>query len=293
MIVLLILSALVLIRLHRYRRNFTTLLANNNTNRSRFVRLFSICILWLMISIPLQIYVITQQASTPHTPFNWDLVHDPEAWQNIRMIPSNGSIAYTRYIWLVSAFMVFVFFGFGRDATKMYAKGLCAIGLDKCLPILKDDPVPARSTSHSGTINSVSSKAKMLLTRKSSSPTSSVKSWATDSRSSKVTASSMAEPLSPKANHLATVQEGYQMPTTPEPATGAFTSRLPGWLGGRRNVTSDVEKNSPATFKQSGWQRLTSPFRPAVANSDLDVPMNNIMRTQDVTVQSTAANGRI
>lgn len=133
----------------------------------------------------------------------------------------------------------------------------------------------------------------MLFTRKSSSPTSSIKSWATDSRSSKVTASSMAEPLSPKVKHLATVQEGYQMQTTPEPSAGAFTSRLPEWLGGRRNVTSDVEKTSPATFMQSGWQRLTSPFRPVITNRDEAVPMNTIMRTQDVTVQSTAANGRI
>lgn len=286
--VLMIWSALVLIRLHRYRRNFTTFLANNNTNKSRFVRLFSICILWLMISIPLQIFIVIQQAATPHTPFNWDLVHDPVVWQSIDLMRSNGRIAYTRYIWLAGAFAVFVFFGFGRDATKMYAKGLRAIRLDKCLPFLKDERLPARSTSHSGTINSVSSKARLLFGRKSSSPSQSTKSWATESRSSKATVSSMAEPLSPKAHHLATVQEGYGTPAFPEPAAGAFTSRLPAWLGGRRNVAADVEKN-----QQSALQRLTSPFRPANANRGQIVPMNNIMRTQDITVQSTVARDMV
>jgi hypothetical protein len=249
-----------------------------------------------MISIPLQIYVISQQAFTPHTPFNWALIHDPEAWKVIEPLPSDGRIAYTRYIWLVSAFMVFVFFGFGRDASRMYAKGLREIGLDKCFPCLRNHRLPVRNTSQSGTINSASSKAKLLFGRKSSSASPSVKSWATDSRSSKATASSMAEPLSPRTlKNLETVQESYRAPTAPAPAVGAFQSRAPGWLTTRDGVVADIEKNLPATPKQSksGFHRLTSPFWSATASNDSAVPMNNIMRTQEVVVQTSLARDRV
>lgn len=267
------------------------LLANNNTNKSRFTRLFAICISWLLISIPLQIFFIKQAADVPHVPFDWALVHDPDFWAQIDKKPSHGSVIYTRYVWLVSAFMVFVFFGFGRDAGRMYARGLRAVGLGNCLPFLKTDQTPVRSTSQSGTVNSVSSKARLMFGRKSSS----MKSWASDSRSSKATSSSMAEPLSPKtAKHLETVQESFRVPKMPAPAASAFTSRLPAWFGRGRNAASDdLEKSLLATPKHTGLHRLTSPFRPVLASRQPAVPMNNIMRTQDVTVQSSAAVDRV
>lgn len=236
-------------------------------------------------------YLIKKAASVAHVPFDWALVHDPDVWGKIEKSPSNGSVIYTRYVWLLSAFMVFVFFGFGRDAGKMYARGLRAVGLGGCLPFHKvDHQIPVRSTSQSGTINSVGSKARLMFGRKSSS----VKSWGTDSGSSKAT-SSMAEPLSPKtAKHLETVQESFRGPTTPAPVAGAITSRLPTWFGGRRNVASDdLEKALPATPKHAGFHRLTSPFRPVVMSREPAVPMNNIMRTQDITVQSVAVADRV
>jgi hypothetical protein len=237
-------------------------------------------------------YLIKKAASVAHVPFDWALVHDPDVWGKIEKSPSNGSVIYTRYVWLLSALMVFVFFGFGRDAGRMYARGLRAVGLGNCLPFLKiDHQMPVSSTSQSGTINSVSSKARLMFGRKSSS----IKSWGTDSGSSKATASSLAEPLSPKtAKHLETVQESIRGPTAPTPVAGAFTSRLPAWFGGRRSVASDdLDKNLPATPKHAGFHHLTSPFRPVVASREPAVPMNNIMRTQDITVQSVAVADRV
>jgi hypothetical protein len=290
----------VLIRLHRYRRNFTSLLAHSNTNRSRFVRLFAICLVWLAISIPLEIYAISRQAAVEHFPFDWASVHDPAKWSTIEMIPSGGRVVFTRYVWLGSAMMVFLFFGFGRDASRMYAKGLRGLGLGKCLPFLNDQQrTPGRTTSHTGTMNSVSSKARLLFGRRksSSSPTHSVKSWATDSRSSKTTDYSMAEPLSPKTmKHLETVNENSRMQTlmgsTSKPAEGAIKSRYAFWMGERRlhAAAADVEKNLPAAPKdvhsRSGFQRLTSPFRAAsleCGEQDLGVPMT-ALKTVNITV---------
>lgn len=236
-------------------------------------------------------YLIKKAASVPHVPFDWALVHDPDVWGVIQKTPSNGSVIYTRYVWLVSAFLVFVLFGFGRDAGRMYATGLRAVGLGNCLPFLKvGQTTPARTTSQSGTFNSVSSKTRLMFGRKNSTATS----WGTDSRSSKTASSSMAEPLSPKtAKHLETVQESFRGPKIPAPVAGAFTSRLPAWFGGHRNAAPDLEKNSPATPKQGGFHRLTSPFRPAVVSREPAVPMNNIMKTQAVTIQSSAAVDRV
>lgn len=219
------LTALVLVRLHRYRRNFTALLANSNTSRSRFVRLFAICLVWLAISVPLQTYVISRQAAVQHEPFDWSRDHDPRAWETIEKSPSYGQIVYTRYIWLGGAVAIFLFFGFGRDACGMYAKGLRAVGLNRCFPVFRYNPqTPARNAPQSGTISSIGSKAKLVFSRKSNSASQSVKSWATDSRSSKATASSMVEPLSPKTmQYLETVQENSRMPA---PNENTFTSRL-------------------------------------------------------------------
>jgi hypothetical protein len=103
----------------------------------------------------------------------------------------------------------------------------------------------------------------------------------------------MAEPLSPTTmKHLETVHESSHGPKTSFPMAGAFASRLPAWFGGHRNTTPDVEKNLPTTARQTTFQRLTSPFRPVTAGGET-VPMNNTMRTQDVTVQSTAAADRV
>lgn len=267
------------------------------------MRLFAICLVWLAISVPLQISVISQQAAVKHEPFVWSTVHNPEAWSTIEKEPSGGRVVYTRYIWLGSAVMVFLFFGFGRDASRMYAKGLRGMGLSRCLPFLNDHYTPPRTTSHTGTTNSVSSRARLMFGRKIISPLQSVKSWATVSRSSKTTDYSMAEPLSPlTTKHLDTVEEKSRMQipmgSAPKPTEGATKSRFAFLLGERRyHVAADVEKNLPVApkdvYSRSGFERLTSPFRPAApTQQEAALPMN-IMKTQGVTVKSTVAAGPI
>lgn len=236
--------------------------------------------------------MISRQAAVQHEPFDWSRDHDPRSWETIEKSPSYGQIVYTRYIWLGGAVVIFLFFGFGRDACGMYAKGLRAVRLNRCFPALRNNTqTPTRNASQSSTISSIGSKAKLVFGRKSNSASQSVKSWATDSRSSKATASSMAEPLSPKTmQHLETVQEHSRMPA---PNGHTFTTRLSGWVGGRKTATSDVEKNLPAAPQDahcSGFRRLTSPFRPVMAGEEMPMPMN-IMRTQDVTVHSTVVAG--
>ena len=115
------------------------------------------------------------------------------------MIPSGGTVLYDRWIWLASGLLVFVFFGFGRDALNTYRSGLLAIGLGKVIPSLKTE----YRGSITGTVSSFGSKAKMLFKRKSSASTS---TWT--SHSSVSHKSSFTEPISPeKPTFLDTINE--------------------------------------------------------------------------------------
>lgn len=246
-----------------------------------------LCMAWLAVSIPLEGFVIAQQTKTPHQPFDWNYTHNATKWDNVPMFPSNGMVNYTRYIWLGAGVCVFLFFGFGRDATRMYAQGLRAIGLDRCFLALRLENQSrvastrnSRAASVTGTFTSVSSKAKMLFTRKSSSPspTDSQKTWATDSRSSNFTASADAEAVSPRTmTFLETVREdpGRSAPETAETAK----NRLSTWLrahgtpqfrtpkfdveGGRGVPLNDIERQDrPSGSRLPDLGRVESGKRP-------------------------------
>lgn len=110
------------------------MLLNHGTNKSRFIRLFLLCILWIFGNVPVQCYVFSVTFRVPKQPFDWNDIHDPEDWNRIIVIPSFGTVLYDRYIWLASGILMFVFFGFGTEALQMYRDSVKAIGLAKLFP---------------------------------------------------------------------------------------------------------------------------------------------------------------
>ena len=179
-----------MIRLYRYRLTFRTILANSETNKSRFMRLYIICIVWIVCYIPVECYTLYLNFNGQHDSYSWSSTHDPENWAVIIMVPSGGKAMFARWLWLSCGFVVFVFFGFGRDAVNMYRTALLAIGLGRMFPSLKQD---YRGTI-TATLNSYSSKARMIFKRKSSTSDS---SWQSKSAGDFYTAS-LLEPVSPK-----------------------------------------------------------------------------------------------
>ncbi|KAF2719583.1 fungal pheromone STE3G-protein-coupled receptor, partial [Polychaeton citri CBS 116435] len=159
-------AVLILIRLHKYRVSFTSLLESRGTTRSRFLRLFCLCIFWLLVSLPVQFYVLFVNINVTHSPYSWTEIHDTERWRTIVMIPSDGRVIFDRYIWLGGGIMVFVFFGMGKDAMAMYKGGLCTIGLGRVFPSLKAGQQALPPASYGSTFSSIGSKAKMLFRRK-------------------------------------------------------------------------------------------------------------------------------
>ncbi|KAI9700248.1 MAG: a-factor receptor [Candelina mexicana] len=184
---------LVIVRLHRYRQQFAHMVSSSsmNLNPSRFKRLFLISFTLIVIFFPVQFYIFYVNLSFPRIPYSWNLVHGRE-WWNIVMVPTGGIVAFDRWVRLGSGFLVFVFFGMGKDAVTMYRSWLCKIGLGKIFPDLerRDSNASSQATSSSGSRSwgsIISSRARLVFKKKNQDrlPTSS--SSSTGSRNDSVT----------------------------------------------------------------------------------------------------------
>ena len=224
---------LILARLYRYRLTFASILASSNTTKSRFMRLYILCLVWILVFIPTQAYVLYINLSTHRIPYSWSEAHDMAEWDNIIMTPSYGAIIFDRWVWLGSGVVTFIFFGLGREAVSMYRSGLLAIGAGRIFPSLRPEYASRNSTA--GTVSSLGSKAKLYFKRKSSTS-----SWHTDTSSSRPT--SVAAPVSPKnMAFLETITEDR--------------------LATQRPQTSDLEKALGSNGRQSMIGRMLSAFK--------------------------------
>ncbi|KAE8349822.1 pheromone A receptor-domain-containing protein [Aspergillus coremiiformis] len=119
--------SLVLYRLHRYRSQFGDILqsSNSNLNKSRFMRLFVLSFVMLLAIIPVQIFVVYKNIdlSLPWHSYSWKVAHGPH-WDEIPKLPSHGNAFFDRWFPIISGVMFFIFFGCGRDASRMYRRFL-------------------------------------------------------------------------------------------------------------------------------------------------------------------------
>ncbi|KAG9687766.1 STE3-domain-containing protein, partial [Aureobasidium melanogenum] len=147
-------ATLVIIRLHKYRSSFNTILSSNNTTRSRFFRLFAISSILILGITPVQIYIIVTQYPHQNLPFNFSRLHNPATWNSSIVMPS--TVLYDRWANLACGFLVFLFFGLGRDAKNMYREWLVKARLGRLFPVLV---VPeGRGSSPRGAVSTNGSK---------------------------------------------------------------------------------------------------------------------------------------
>nr|POE78479.1 pheromone a factor receptor [Quercus suber] len=161
-------SLLVLFRLYKYRVTFSSILASSNTSRSRFTRLYLLCIVWTLGYMSVQAYMLSQNLSLYTTAYKWPVVHDAGKWRTITAVPSGGVIYYDRFVWLASGVLVFLFFGLGKEALASYRATLVAMGLARIFPSLVASPEPKRSNSRASLMSSImsySSKARLFFLR--------------------------------------------------------------------------------------------------------------------------------
>ncbi|RDW74314.1 uncharacterized protein DSM5745_06976 [Aspergillus mulundensis] len=147
---------LVLFRLKRYRNRFNEIIraADSGTNKSRFLRLFFLAFVMLVALVPLQAYVVYVQIklSLPWHAFSWSLIHGPGSSAGvIQMVPGGGKVYFDRWIPITAGYVAFIFFGTGRDASRMYRSLLRPFGLDCCFsPTETTSSGSSRPTAGSG-----------------------------------------------------------------------------------------------------------------------------------------------
>lgn len=154
---------------------------NNNTTKSRFLRLYLLSTICVVMLIPSQIYVLVSSVAPGVEKFSWNAVHHPTeySWDSIIMVPSEGKTFYDRWIWLSGSILIFAFFGFGRDAVKTYRDLLLGVGMGRVIPSLRPGYEPARRDTV-GTFSTLNSKAMLYFGKRKDSG-SVTSSSATDS----------------------------------------------------------------------------------------------------------------
>ena len=131
-------AVLVIIRLVKYKRSFSDILSASSSSltTSRFLRLFLMSLVLVLGALPLQLYGLVQNFSHyEFKSYSWGRVH--AHWEDIILIPTFGQVTSDHWVQVAVGFTVFVFFGMGKDATKLYRSWLLAVGLGKVWPSLR------------------------------------------------------------------------------------------------------------------------------------------------------------
>lgn len=149
-------------------------------NKSGFLRLFFLAFSMLIAIMPVEAYLVWYNVSLslPWHRYSWNRLHGPGSnWGQIQKVATYGVVFFDRWNSVAAGFMIFIFFGFGRDATKMYHLLFWYLGFGYCFPTVSRPlesealaTAPAPNGSSSATlIGSASSRAKSFLKKASSS----------------------------------------------------------------------------------------------------------------------------
>ncbi|KAJ4367140.1 hypothetical protein N0V83_007670 [Neocucurbitaria cava] len=162
--------ALLIYRLYRYRREFHRLITARNTTKSRFIRLFVICLVIILVYLPYSFWVLGNLSSAIQDPYDWSEVHGPN-FNTIMKIPAFGQVSVEKWIQVATGYVIFFIFGTGTDSHNSYKKMLLAIGLGKVFPslyVMRESGSTTPSTFiHARTWGSqLSTKAKSMFSSK-------------------------------------------------------------------------------------------------------------------------------
>ena len=156
-------AILVVVRLIRYRRDFGSVLSASSSSltKSRFLRLFLMSMVLVVVALPLQLYGLIENVSHyKFKPYSWTRVH--AHWGNIILIPTFGLVTGDHWVQVSVGFAVFLFFGLGKDAMKLYRGWLIAVGCSKIWPGLQNNEVGQDREKRGSTI-SFGSRAQLWI----------------------------------------------------------------------------------------------------------------------------------
>lgn len=157
--------------MRRYRKDFSAVLSSSNSNmtKSRFLRLFILSMILIVVVLPTETYALYRNSVVPLVPYSWDEVHGPD-WNTFEFYPSGGTVVFDRWVQIALGFAIFPFFGLGQDAKKMYRSWLLKTGCGRIFPCLYNHPSMKHSQSSltSSRPNSLGSRVRLFFHKKQS-----------------------------------------------------------------------------------------------------------------------------
>ncbi|KAF7852437.1 hypothetical protein EAF04_010977 [Stromatinia cepivora] len=135
-------SVLVIYRLRRHRTNFTSTLSSSSSGLSprRFVKLFSMSLILLIVYFPVVIWYFYLNVSWPLHAYSWSQVHDPLFWHLIvfwRLEDAPAGMQYDVWNWVSLAFMIVVFWGCNSEGVEVYRRVAVRLGFARFWPRLR------------------------------------------------------------------------------------------------------------------------------------------------------------
>ena len=115
-------------------------------SKSRFLRLFFVAFTMLICILPVECFVLYYDVklSLPWHSYSWSRIH-VSSWNEIIKVPTYGMVFFDRWTPIAMGLIIFIFSGFGRDATRGYRIVLYHLGLGYCFPSLAH-PIDSQAT---------------------------------------------------------------------------------------------------------------------------------------------------
>lgn len=123
----------------------------------------------ICVSFPVNLYTFQRFFPVSPAPFSWTEVHAD--WNVIQLYPSNGMVKPEMWGSIVGGWLIFIFFGTGAEAKKMYRGWLVALGAGKIWPSLLEEPMRTGNNGSSDKWKLFAGKAKSMFSKRSSDGT--------------------------------------------------------------------------------------------------------------------------
>ncbi|KAF1947128.1 STE3-domain-containing protein [Clathrospora elynae] len=129
-------AGLLIYRLYRYRLEFHCLLLARKSTSSRFIRLFILSMIVILLYLPYSIYLLVELSLMATNAYSWSQVHDPAKFNTIIKIPVFGQVSFEKWVQVGTGYIIFLLFGTGSDAHNLYKKMLVSVGAGQVWPSL-------------------------------------------------------------------------------------------------------------------------------------------------------------
>ncbi|CCH63105.1 hypothetical protein TBLA_0J01070 [Henningerozyma blattae CBS 6284] len=126
-----IFAGLVLWNFYQKRKDVGDILhcTNSGLNITRFARLLIFCLLILLVMFPFSIYTFVVELHQLHGSYSFEETHTKNImWDVIYKFDISHPI-YNIWLYILMSYLVFLIFGLGKDALRMYTKILRRVGL--------------------------------------------------------------------------------------------------------------------------------------------------------------------